>query len=225
MEPGGTQLEHRDLIEAEARSRTVRTALVVIAAFLVGGGIWVTTSPSGFFRVLGAGEQVQPLAWVAAPAAAALYVTYTLWAVPEVRPVAREVSRFRLLALPLAVLSGLIEEMFFRGWMMDLLQAQGLGVVGQLVISALVFGLVHTVWVAFGVGWRAVVPIVCSTIGLGLLMGSVYLLGGRAVLPAALAHALINLVIEPGLLLHAERRRLAARQPGRDHDGVTPGEG
>lgn len=40
-----------------------------------------------------------------------------------------------------------------------------------------------------------------STFGLGVLMSLVYLASGRIVMPAVIAHMVINLVIQPGPFL------------------------
>lgn len=100
--------------------------------------------------------------------------------------------------------------MFFRHLLMSWFAAAGLGTALQIVVSALLFAATHTIWVVFGRSWKAVLPILLSTFGLGVLMSLVYLASGRIVLPAVAAHNAINLLIEPGLLLssarHAVRR-------------------
>ena len=114
--------------------------------------------------------------------------------------------------------------MFFRHFLMSMLQAAGLAVVGQVLISALIFAMVHSVWVLFGAGWRTVLPILLSTFGLGVLMSLVYLASGRVALPAAAAHMAINLVIEPGLLLSASRAAVARSGGERGDVGAASGE-
>lgn len=192
-------------VEAAARRRTVRLSTYVIVAFALALVVWAGSDVSAFVADLGVGAHIPPVGWIAAALTVAVYAGYTLWAVPEVRPVVLEVSWFRLLAVPLAVGSGLIEEMFFRHFLMSWFAAVGLGTLLQIVVSALIFAAVHTIWVVFGRSWKAVVPILLSTFGLGVLMSLVYLASGRIVLPAVIAHVAINVVIEPGLLLSSAR--------------------
>ena len=197
-------------MEAAARRRTVRVSAGVIVAFALALLIWAGPNVTAFAAELGLGAYIPTTGWVAATVAVAVYGGYTLWAVPEIRPIVFEVSWFRALAVPLALGSGLIEEMFFRHFLMSWFATAGLGTVLQIAASALIFAALHTIWVVFGRSWRAVVPILLSTFGLGVLMSLVYLASERIVLPAVVAHMAINLLIEPGLLLssarHAVRR-------------------
>lgn len=195
----------------DARRRTVWLSAGVIAAFTLALLIWAGQDPATFAAEVGLGSDIPPFGWIAAGLVAAVYAVYTLWVVPEIRSVVLEVSWFRALAVPLALGSGLIEEMFFRHRLMSWFAAIGLGTVLQVVVSALIFAAVHTVWVVFGRRWMAVLPILLSTFGLGVLMSLVYLASGRVVLPAVVAHVAINLVIEPGLLLSSARHAVARR--------------
>lgn len=209
--------------ESAARRRTVRFSLQVTIAFLLALLLWAPSDPEGFARGLGLGASIPPAGWLLAGAGAVLYASYTLWAVPEIRPVARELSWFRSLAVPLAVGSGLVEEMFFRHFVMSMLQGAGLHAVVQVLVSAALFAAVHSVWMVFGASWRAVLPILLSTFGLGVLMSLIYLASGRVALPAVVAHAAINLVIEPGLLLSASRAAVSRKHGGAGGEGAGRG--
>ena len=200
-------------IEVAARRRTGWLAAGVIASFTIAVLVWAGPDPSGFAAQLGVGAQIPGTGWLVAAVAAVLYVSYTLWAVPEIRPVVREVSWFRALAVPLALGSGLIEEMFFRHTLMSWFDSAGWSTVAQIAVSALLFAAAHTFWVLFGRSWKNVLPILCSTFALGVAMSLVYLASGRVVLPAVVAHAAINLVIEPGLLLHSARFAVTPSDP------------
>lgn len=201
-----------DTDELVARRRTTRLALLVTAVFALALAIWIVPDPGGFAHSLGLGETVPATGWALAALVVVAYTAYTLWAVPAIRPVAIEISWFRALAVPLAVGSGLIEEMFFRHVLMSAGDAAGMPVLLQVAVSAVIFAAVHTVWVLFGRSWQAVLPILLSTFGLGVLMALVYLASDRIVLPAVLAHGAINLVIEPGLLLSSARLAAAPRK-------------
>lgn len=192
-------------VETVARRRTVRLSAIVIVTFALALLIWAGPDPAGFATDAGVGADIPLFGWGVAALAVASYAGYTLWAVPEIRPVVLEVSWFRLLALPLALGSGLIEEMFFRHVLMSWFADAGLGTVLQVIVSALIFAAVHTIWMVFGRSWREALPILLSTFALGVLMSMVYLASGRIVLPAVVAHMVINLVIEPGLLLSSAR--------------------
>lgn len=205
---GGVE-EHATEADAAARRRTAWLAAGVIATFAAALLVWARRDPGGFAAELGIGADIPARGWLAAALVAATYTAYTLWAVPQVRPVVSEIYWFRALAVPLAVGSGLVEEMFFRHILMTWFADGGLGTVPQVLLSALVFAAVHTIWVVFGRSWAAVLPILLSTFALGVLMSLVYLASDRVVLPAVIAHAAINLVIEPGLLLNSARQAVA----------------
>lgn len=175
----------------------------IILLFLVALAVWMLPDPGGFTQQFGAPSVIPPLGWIGAAAVTVGYAAYTLWALPVTRTLSRELSWFRMLAVPLALLSGVIEELFFRQWVMDALADRGTGLVLQIAASAVVFALVHVVWVAFARDWRILVSVFVSTFVLGVLLAGVYIASGRVVLAAVLAHIAINLVIEPGLLHHA----------------------
>ena len=202
----GAVEEHATEADAAARRRTAWLAAGVIVAF---AAALLICDPDAFVAELGIGADIPPRGWIVAGLVAAGYTAYTLWAVPQIRPVVSEISWFRALAIPLAVGSGLVEEMFFRHILMTSFAHGGLGIVTQVLLSALAFAAVHTIWVVFGRSWTAALPILLSTFALGVLMSLVYLASDRVVLPAVIAHAAINLVIEPGLLLNSARQAVA----------------
>ena len=101
------------------------------------------------------------------------------WAVElhrKLRPFVRDGSDVALGALALA--SGLGEELFFRGFL-----AQSLG----LVLSSVVFGLLHQVRGAGRWGWAA------AAFVMGLFLATVFALTGSLVGPI-LAHVVVNAV-------------------------------
>ncbi|MGO1399229.1 MAG: CPBP family glutamic-type intramembrane protease [Brevibacterium yomogidense] len=140
--------------------------------FIVALAAWFGPSPGQFAVVLGWRNEVPVRGWAVAGAVAVGYTAYTLWAVPEIRPLVFERSWFRTIGVPLALLSGLIEEMFFRQVVMDWLAARGVTVLLQIVVSSLLFASAHAVWALFGKSWPATVPIRASTFGLGVLSRS-----------------------------------------------------
>jgi membrane protease YdiL (CAAX protease family) len=122
---------------------------------------------------------------------------------PSVRKNLFRQSWLKLLAVLVAVASGFCEEMIFRKGLMDLLQHKGYGFVLQLAGSAAAFGLAHAVWGLMRGSLRAALGAMIATSGLGLA-------SHRIVLPCIIAHFLINLLIEPGLVLAAVRGEMSA---------------
>jgi membrane protease YdiL (CAAX protease family) len=155
------------------------------------------------------------LSWAAAAVVTILYVGYAMNALSFVRTYAfvprrwREATGLKLFAVPMALVTGIFEEAFFRRFLMDLAQHHGAGIAEQIGLSALAFGLVHGVWALFG-GFRAGVGATISTAILGSLLAGVYILGERSLLPCAASHVAINLILEPWLILAATSGRWGA---------------
>src|ERR1700679_166564 len=155
------------------------------------------------------------LGWIAAAGVTILYVGYARRALSFVRTYAfvprrwREATGLKLCAVPMALVTGLFEEMFFRRFLMDLAQHHGAGAAEQVGVSALSFGLVHGVWALFG-GFRAGVGATISTAVLGAAHAGVYILSERSLLPCATSHIVINLILEPWLILSATSGRWTA---------------
>ena len=145
-----------------------------------------------------------PLTWVLAAVTAIAYVVYTMRAIPFIAGMQREISPFKLLGIFAAVVGGIVEEVFFRRWGMDMLLSRGFGSVPQVVISGIAFGLAHSGWALFAKrSLKFSLPAVLSTSMLGVLLAVVYLVGGRNLGPCISAHVAINIVIEPWLMLSA----------------------
>jgi hypothetical protein len=150
-------------------------------------------------------------AWIAALALAAAYIAYTFHAVPLVYRLRYELSALKAIGVVAAFASGIMEEVVFRRWLMDTLMAQGVGDLGQILASGLVFGLAHLVWHLFSFDWRFSLYAAAATIVAGMALAALYLLGGRNLGPCIAAHMLINLVIEPWLVLAAVSRSAEPR--------------
>jgi hypothetical protein len=163
------------------------------------------------------GERAPAAAWAAGLAFAAVYIIYAFWAVPEVWMGQQEVSWFKLVGVLAAFASGVMEEVVFRRWLMDAAMAQGVGDLGQVAISAVVFGVAHLFWHGFNFDWRFSAAAVASTTVAGAALAGIYLLGGRNLGPCIASHTLINLVVEPWLVLAAVSR---LRRAGRRGDAL-----
>lgn len=168
--------------------------------------LWFLQDPAEFVHErLGVNAQALriPWAWVLALVVAAGYSFYTLRAVPFVNEHKWDLSPLKILGVWAAVVSGIVEEIVFRQKLMDLTAGWGANIGWQILLSAVVFGLAHAVWVLMRGEVRIAVPVVASTTVLGGLLALTYVVAGRNVLPAIVAHTLINLVIEPWLILAA----------------------
>jgi membrane protease YdiL (CAAX protease family) len=112
-------------------------------------------------------------------------------------------SFLKLLALVVAVTAGILEEVIFRKWVMDYLQARAIGPVVQVLGSGLLFGLAHGVWGLLGRSLRAAASATIATGLLGTALAVVYVMSGRSLAPCIATHFLINALLEPGLVLAA----------------------
>ena len=142
---------------------------------------------------------VGPFAWIAAAIVSFGYIFYSIRGLPTVAALLGEPSPYKLLALIIAVPSSVLEEVFFRSSVMNLLAAQHQGVLIQILASGITFGAVHAVWGLRG-GMSAMAGAVRSTTLLGLALAAVFILSGRIVFPCVIAHFAINMVLEPWLL-------------------------
>jgi uncharacterized protein len=178
-----------------------------IAALEIG---WVLTNlhASGwrFVRYLGfaRGMTGNLAGWIAALLAAAIFVALAL-RLPSVRANLFRLNALKLLAVALAIGSSILEEVMFRRWTMNWLMAQGHGALVQILGAGLLFGAIHGIWGLFGRSFRAAVGATVATGFLGVLLGIVFLLAGRSLAPCIVGHFVINLLVEPGLVLAAVR--------------------
>ncbi len=159
------------------------------------------------------GERAPAVAWTAGVVFAAAYVAFTFWAFPSVLRQQRELSAFKLVGVVAALASGIMEEVVFRRWLMDSAAGWGVGAFGQVALSAVVFGAAHLTWHAFNFDWRFSLPAAAATTAAGAALAAIYLLAGRNLGPCILAHVLINLIIEPWLVLAAISHRRARPGP------------
>ncbi len=130
---------------------------------------------------------------------------------PEIRRNLAHASWLKIPAILLAITAGIVEEIYFRQVLMNALQSHGVGVLLQILASGIAFGAAHAVWGAGG-GWRVMRGAVVATTMLGLAV--LYVLSGRAIVTCIEAHVLVDLVLEPALIIFAvesaTRRRAGA---------------
>lgn len=142
-----------------------------------------------------------PLVWILATIIAIAYIFYTMKVIPLIFTKQRELSLFKLLGIFSAVVGGIVEEVFFRRWLMDMLMSRSVPPIIQIVISGVAFGLAHTIWILARGDIKFTLPAILSTTVLGILLAITYLVGGRNLGPCIYAHVLINIIIEPWLML------------------------
>lgn len=197
-----------------AEKKTAR----ILATFLAieGGAVayYCIADGARFLAYLGlaAGHQGTVAGWLLALLVTAIFVGYSA-RFPSVRANLVRPSWLKLLALPMALAAGVLEEAVFRGTLMTLLQHRGMGVAVQILVSGLAFGAAHGVWGLFGKSPRAALGATAATGALGLALAVVYIVAGRSLLSCIAAHTLIDAFIEPGMVLavcRGEFQRLRA---------------
>ncbi|MGB4803682.1 MAG: CPBP family intramembrane glutamic endopeptidase [Anaerolineae bacterium] len=162
--------------------------------------------PIPMFQNLGfaRGTMAPPIAWILATIVGIVYALYTMRAIPFVASMQRKISLFKLLGVLSAVVGGIVEEVFFRRWIMDMLMSRGFASIIQVGVSGVAFGLAHASWTLLAKrDFKATLPAIMSTSILGISLAIIYLAGGRNLGPCIFAHVLINIVIEPWLMLSA----------------------
>jgi len=153
-------------------------------------------------RLLGVGApSISPLAWALALVVAVVYSGLSMRSLPFIREHVLDINALKFLAIVFAFVTGTFEEYFFRKWIMDWLSRREASIAVQIIVSGVAFGVVHAVWGLVGGRLRAAFMSMIFTTALGLALACVYLLAGRQLAPAAWSHILVNLAIEPWLLL------------------------
>lgn len=180
------------------------TSLVLIWASL--GAILLIAGIRGqSIRDLGWRRGAPLAGWVVALAVVVLYCAFTL-AGPAMRhaPILTDWSLFRVgTALAIGISAGICEETIFRGFVMTQARDGGAGPVVQVVLSAVLFGCAHFGWGGLTGSFQiwAMVASIVATIFLGTMLAVTYLAAKRSLMPVIAAHAVIDMVIEPWLLL------------------------
>jgi len=183
-----------------------KTALIlgITSAFMVSPLVMsIFWGPIPLFQNLGfhRGSLAPSIAWILAAATAIAYVTYTMKVIPFVLAMQKEISLFKLLGILAALVGGIVEEVFFRRWIMDMLMAGGVTPILQVIISGVAFGIAHTCWMLARGDFKFTFSAIFSTSLLGILLAIIYIVGGRNLGPCIFAHVIINMIIEPWLML------------------------
>ncbi len=192
-------------------TNTRRAAIIMVVIALIESAPIVSylVTPGGpaiVGRWLGWG-----MAWAAGLGIALVYAGASMTSLPAIREKVFTLNGLKLLGVGFALVTGLFEEWFFRKWLMDLATGRGWGVGPQIVASGVVFGVAHAIWGLFGGNLRAFFTSMAFTTVMGLALAWLYVFAGRQVAPAVWSHVLINLIIEPWLLLGVLNLRGAPR--------------
>ena len=131
------------------------------------------------------------------------YTFYTVIALPFVKHHLFTVSWLKLIGIWAAIVSGIAEEIIFRHLLMDFLLSIELSNMSQVLISGITFGIAHCTWVLLRGEIKIAIPVIISTTILGCLLAMLYIYTGRSTFAPIVAHILINMVIEPWLMLSA----------------------
>lgn len=153
----------------------------------LGGSVWeLTSTPSPWWRwglaVAAGGAAGALLHWGSGKVASRTRLGRTLRA--ELAGATRGLGARA--AFLLAVASSVGEEAAFRGLLLPSLRGH-LGTAGALLLSSLLFGLVHVPRSRAGILWSAMAAVA------GLALGGVYLATGLLLAPIV-AHAVVNYV-------------------------------
>jgi len=181
----------------------IETAVIIMLfTFVVGFSIILTVIfRFNEIRSDSLGEKLARLGWgqpsrlaaiivavIAGLAWGALFLSSTLQFNPDTN--LAELSLFRLAAILIAVFGALLEDLITRGFVMNGLRQINVPNWGQLILSALLFALYHTIW-AFNV-----FSFIFSVI-FGLILGGLFLWGKRSLTPVIVAHILPLIIAEP----------------------------
>ena len=200
-------LQHRGKSIVQRQKHISGWLLFGISTFMV---IFIimgfASNPTAFINYMGINKSALeiPLAWGVAILVSICYIIYTARMILVVRQnLFNFICWFKLLGVYAAFSSGIIEELVFRKMLMDWLDINGLNVILQIIISAIAFGLLHFSWSLFGGNIKTGISSAISTIVLGFFLAFIYVIAGRNVLPAIIAHMIINLFVEQWLILNA----------------------
>lgn len=167
---------------------------------------WWARDPEVFIETklgLGGERGVSVWAWLLMLSIVVGYAGYTVRSVKPVREHLFTWSWLKVIGIAAAIGTGIVEEVVFRQLLMDWLMRLGAEIPLQIAASAVIFGLAHALWVMLSGDWRIVVPVVVATAVLGALLATLYIVADRSTLPSITAHVLINVIIEPWLILGA----------------------
>lgn len=144
-----------------------------------------------------------PIVWILSILIAIGYIIYTAKEVPFVRDHLFTFSWLKVIGIWAAFVSSIVEEILFRQVLMDWLMSLDYSIIIQVLASAIIFGIAHGAWIFLRGELKIAIPVIISTTILGGLLAILYIIADRHILAPIVAHILINLFIEPWLILSA----------------------
>ncbi|MGA7928549.1 MAG: CPBP family intramembrane glutamic endopeptidase [Candidatus Sulfotelmatobacter sp.] len=143
--------------------------------------------------------------WIVAAVFSVLYLGMTLAGLRG-HAALTEGSAFHIYnSLAAGITAGFIEEMFFRGFVMNELKWSGFGATVQIIASGVLFGIAHVGWGLFAakVNWPALLGSVTATTVIGFFYAIAYVASRRSLMPVIVGHLVVDVLIEPWLVLTA----------------------
>lgn len=191
---------------SQAENKTAMILAGGASAFTISIVFWYLGNPTQFIEHrLGINSNAfnSLWAWLFTLIITVGYISYTLKAVPFVREHLFTFSWLKIIGIWVAFVSSIVEEILFRQILMDWLMSIDYGIIIQIIASAVIFGVAHGAWVLLRGEIKIALPVILSTTVLGGLLAILYIVAGRNLLAPIVAHILINLFIEPWLILSA----------------------
>lgn len=163
-------------------------AIIMAVILRVSGGL----SLRELLRSLGLGAPSRTAANIAGLVLGLLWGFLFLSSIFQFDPDANiaQISGLRVLTALMAAFGALLEDFVTRGFLMNQLQKIRIPNWVQVLASALLFALYHTIW-----GFNALSFI--FSLVYGLMLGGLFLWGKRSLTPVILGHSLAVLISEP----------------------------
>jgi hypothetical protein len=146
--------------------------------------------------------------WILAIVVAVLMAGSALASLGKTAQLLTDWSFYRIsLGIVLGGSAGICLETIFRGFVMTQARDAGLSVILQITLSAVLFAVAlnRMAWSGYpgDPEFWAVVGTTASSTVLGVAFAIIYVIGNRSLNPAIAAHAAIDMVVEPGMIIMA----------------------
>ncbi|WYP26753.1 CPBP family intramembrane glutamic endopeptidase [Alkalihalobacillus sp. FSL W8-0930] len=188
------------------KTKTSWILLMIWSTLTISIIYWYVGSPQRFIELrLGYHEELlgNLMVWLFTLAIILTYSLYTVYAIPFIKSHLFTFNWLKIIGIWAAFATGIVEEVLFRQVLMDYLYTLNVSSVAQIILSGLAFGLAHGAWGLLRGEVKVVFPVIVSTTILGCLLAALYIFSGRSTLAPIVAHVVINMIIEPWLMLSA----------------------
>ena len=111
---------------------------------------------------------------------------------PGLRPFLGILQPLKAEAAVAVLIAAFVEEVAFRGYVMLELRRAGLPVAVQILASGAIFGAAH---------FNYSLPGAVSAFVIGSVFALIYVFGRRSLIPVIAGHAVVDLIIEPALIM------------------------